>query len=77
MDKKLTLNLDENVIHNAKSQKTSLSRLIESYLNNLTSERKPNTDSSPLVDSLGGVISVDKDYDFKEGYIEYLMNKDK
>lgn len=67
MDAKLTLSLDKQVIESAKkyakSRKASLSKLIESYLNSLTGKRSRETNVSPLVASLTGVIpNDDKDH---------------
>lgn len=63
MDTKLTLKLDENVIARAKAfavkQKISLSQLIETYLDQLTSTRIQD-EVSPTVKRLSGVIDADK-----------------
>jgi len=79
MDTKLTLNVDKNVIEKAKayakSQKISLSRLIESYLASLISQKSKDIDISPLVESLSGVIELDKDFDYKQKYTDYLIEK--
>ena len=76
---KLTLNVDNNVIEKAKayakSQNISLSRLIESYLASLISQKSKDIDISPLVESLSGVIEIDKDFDYKEKYTDYLIEK--
>jgi hypothetical protein len=79
MDTKLTLNVDKAVIERAKeyarSQKISLSRLIESYLDSLTSKNSKDIEITPLVKSLSGVIKLDKDFNYKEAYTDYLMEK--
>ncbi|MFD0931741.1 DUF6364 family protein [Psychroflexus salinarum] len=78
MDKKLTLSLDERIIEAAKlyakSNKTSLSKLIESYLNSLSGKTKPS-EITPLVESLSGVISIDDNFDEKEEYTRFLIEK--
>jgi hypothetical protein len=78
MDKKLTLSLDESTIEAAKlyakSNKISLSKLIESYLNSLSSKTKPS-EITPLVESLSGVISIDDNFDEKEEYSRFLIEK--
>ncbi|UOB16214.1 DUF6364 family protein [Abyssalbus ytuae] len=80
MDKKLTLSLDQTVIEKAKdyakSNKISLSKLIESYLDTLT-KRTANKDLeiTPLVESLSGVIDLPEDFDVKKAYSEYLIEK--
>ena len=79
MDKKLTLSLDQNIIESAKqyakSNNVSLSKLIESYLNSLVKRKESTTDITPLVESLSGVISLDKKFDSKEKYTNYLIEK--
>ena len=79
MDTKLTLKLNEDIIEKAKeyakAKKTSLSDLIENYLQKLTSDKKANMKITPLVKSLSGVISLPKDYDDKKDYTDYLTNK--
>ena len=79
MDKKLTLSLDGTIIESAKtyakSNNTSLSKLIESYLMMLTKRKKNATDITPLVESLSGVITLDKDFDVKDSYADYLIEK--
>jgi hypothetical protein len=79
MNTKLTLNVDKRVIERAKkyskSRKISLSRLIESYLSSLTTNKKQDVEITPLVESLSGVIKLDKDFDYKESYTDYLIDK--
>lgn len=79
MDKKLTLSLNDNVIEiakqYAKTNNISLSKLIESYLSTLTSRETKETEITPLVKSLSGVISIDGDFDEKDAYTQYLIEK--
>jgi hypothetical protein len=79
MDTKLTLKLNEDIIAKAKeyakSRKTSLSDLIENYLQKITSDKNSNRTITPLVKSLSGVISLPKDANHKEDYTDYLINK--
>lgn len=79
MDTKLTLNVDKHVIEQAKeyakSQKISLSRLIESYLSSLISEKSTHIEITPLVESLSGVIELGNDFDYKKRYTDYLIEK--
>ena len=79
MDTKLTLKLNEDIIAKAKeyakSRKTSLSDLIENYLQKITSDKNNNRTITPLVKSLSGVISLPKDAEYKEDYTDYLINK--
>lgn len=79
MDTKLTLKLNEEIIEKAKeyaqSKKTSLSALIENYLQKLTSDKKSKHTITPLVKSLSGVINLPADYNEKKDYADYLTNK--
>jgi hypothetical protein len=80
MDTKLTLKLDQEIIEKAKlyasEKKLSLSRIIENYLNSLTSEKKNNDiQISPFVKSLSTGISIPADYDYKKDRATYLDKK--
>ena len=79
MNAKLTLNLDQTVIERAKeyakSNKISLSRLIESYLASLVNKKTGDVEITPLVDSLSGVIELDENYNYKTDYVDFLMKK--
>lgn len=79
MNTKLTLNLNKDIIENAKDyardNRVSLSKLIESYLNSLVGKEKRKTDVSPLVESLTGVIPERTDEQSKAEYYEYLNKK--
>ncbi|MFD0797799.1 DUF6364 family protein [Maribacter chungangensis] len=79
MDKKLTLSLDKSIIESAKnyakSNNISLSKLIESYLTTLTKRQRSSTEITPLVESLSGVINLDEDFDVKDDYTDYLIEK--
>jgi hypothetical protein len=79
MDAKLTLKLNSLVIDKAKSyakkKNTSLSRLIEGYLNHLTSSSESSEEVTPLVKSLTGVIDLPKAADTKSEYRKYLSKK--
>lgn len=78
MDSKLTLKLDKRTIEKAKkyakANKTSLSRMVESYLHSLTSSSSVDQEVTPLVDSLTGVIKIEES-DYKKGYTDYLSEK--
>ncbi|TDD96210.1 DUF6364 family protein [Flavobacterium cellulosilyticum] len=80
MDTKLTLKLDQEIIEKAKQyaaeKKVSLSRLIENYLNSLTSD-KTNDDFqiSPFVKSLSSGTKIPADYDYKKDRADYLEQK--
>jgi hypothetical protein len=79
MDRKLTLVLDKDIIERAKSyastKKTSLSKLIESYLDRVTADEQSKEEISPLVKSLSGVMAIPEDIDLKNDYANHLANK--
>ena len=81
METKLTLRLNESVIKRAKiyakKRKISLSKMIESYLDALTREKKDKRKIliSPLVENLSGVIELPSDFDYKKEYGDYLTEK--
>lgn len=79
METKLTLRLNDHVIEKAKQyaqkHKISLSKMVESYLNNVTNETVQEEEISPLVKSLSGVMHLPKEYDYKMDRAEYLSDK--
>ena len=81
METKLTLRLNGNVIERAKlyarSHEISLSKMIESYLDSLTREKKDENKTSitPLVASLSGVIKLPSDFEYKKEYRDYITEK--
>ena len=80
MDAKLTLKLDQEIIekakHYASEKKISLSRIIENYLNSLTSDKTNNDiQISPFVKSLSSGIKIPADYDYKKDRADYLEQK--
>lgn len=78
MNTKLTLNLDKDVIEEAKNyakyNKVSLSKLIENYLHSLTQKKERNEQVSPLVESLTGIIPADN-ISMENDYTTYLEQK--
>jgi len=81
METKLTLRLNDRVIERAKmyakKQRISLSKMIEFYLDSLTREKsdEKETDITPFVESLSGVINLPADFDYKKEYRDYLIKK--
>jgi hypothetical protein len=80
MDTKLTLKLDQEIIekakHYASEKKISLSRIVENYLNSLTSDKENNgIQISPFVKSLSSGIEIPADYDYKKDRADYLEQK--
>ena len=79
MDTKLTIKLDDDVISRAKRyahhRKTSLSKMIESYLDTVTKPDSDDIEITPLVKSLSGIISLPEDYDHKKDRTDYLIRK--
>jgi macrodomain Ter protein organizer (MatP/YcbG family) len=79
MDTKLTLKLEQKIIERAKDyakkHNTSLSKLIENYLQSLTKKADETEKISPLVKSLSGIVDIPKNYNHKEEYSDFLLNK--
>ena len=81
MDKKLTLSLNQQIIKKAKNyaknNSISLSKLIENYLNSLTTNQESISDgeTSALVDSLCGIIELPENFDYKKERAKYLVEK--
>jgi hypothetical protein len=79
METKLTLKLKKNIIDRAKKyahdQETSLSKLIENYLEAITSPSTGKDDISPLVKSISGVIKLPDDFSHKDYYHQHLNEK--
>lgn len=79
MNTKLTLNVNEGIIEQAKiyakENQISLSKLIENYLSSLTAEKRPARSVTPLVESLTGVIPTGTSDNYKDEYAEYLIKK--
>jgi len=79
MDTKLTIKLDNDVISRAKRyarhRRTSLSRMIESFLDSVTQNEVDDIEITPLVKSLTGVIKVPEDFDYKKERTDYLVKK--
>ncbi len=79
MDTKLTVKLEKSVIESAKyyarNHRTSLSRMIESYLETLTGKEVNNFEITPFVESLSGVVKLPNDYDYKDDFSNFLNKK--
>lgn len=81
MVKKLTLSLNQKVIEKAKKyakkNKTSLSKMIETYFDSLTNAQNNESEIeiTPLVESLCGVIELPEDFDYKKSKGKYLQEK--
>ncbi|MES2629213.1 MAG: DUF6364 family protein [Bacteroidota bacterium] len=80
MDTKLTLKLDQHIIEKAKlyaaDKKLSLSRLIENYLNVLTSGNVDKTiEVTPFINSLKTGVQIPADLDYKKEYADFLSKK--
>lgn len=81
MDTKLTLKLDQEIIEKAKKyaseKKLSLSRIIENYLNSLTSDKKIDNEIeiSPFIKSLRTGVKIPADLDYKKEYGDFLAEK--
>jgi hypothetical protein len=80
MNAKLTLKLSAVVISRAKDyakrRKTSLSKLVESYLDAITREEE-GVLITPLVKRLSGVLELPEDFDYRKERMEELQKKQK
>lgn len=80
MDTRLTLKLNQEVIVKAKKyasdKKLSLSRIVEFYLQSLTTEnRDDDFEISPFVKSISTGKSLPTDLNYKKEYSDQLMSK--
>ena len=79
METKLTLKIKKKTIEKgkryAKKKKTSLSRLVENYIERLASDEKEENEITPLVKSLSGIVRLPEGFNFKKGYSAFLAKK--
>ncbi len=80
MNAKLTLKLNKEDIDSAKVyagvRQTSLSALVEKYFVFLSgTQKKAKVQLSPIVGELSGIIKLPEDFDLKEEYADYLIEK--
>ncbi|WP_420319902.1 DUF6364 family protein [Flagellimonas sp.] len=80
MNTKLTLKLNQRVIEKAKTyaanKKMSLSRIVEAYLQSLTSEiDSVEFEISPFVKSIATGTEIPTDLDHKKEYSDHLIEK--
>lgn len=80
MEAKLTLRLDKGVIDRAKefakNKNVSLSRMVEKYFKAVLAKKQNEEKKySPLVEELSGIIHLDEEFNFKEDYTAYLIEK--
>lgn len=79
-DTKLTLKLNQKIIEKAKeyasNKKMSLSRIVEAYLQSLTSENDTSEfEFSPFVKSISTGTEIPADLNYQKEYSDYLINK--
>jgi hypothetical protein len=79
MNTKLTLKLDHRVIKKAKEyarlHNTSLSSMIESYLQKIIDGNLKGENITPLVKSLSGILDLPVDFDHKNDYSNLVVDK--
>ena len=79
METKLTLRLKRRTIEKAKDyahfHNISLSKMVESYFDGISQTKTNELDITPLVESLSGVIQLNKHQDYKSDYANYLIEK--
>jgi hypothetical protein len=78
---KLTLNIEQNVVENAKiyakNQKRSVSKLVEEYLASISLNKGANEFNSlgPITKELVGIIKIKRDVNYKDILTDALMEK--
>ena len=79
MNTKLTLNINSEIIIDAKayavSHEQSLSKLVETFLKGVNQIDKSEEKLTPLVEELSGCIKLDDYKKYKDEYADYLMEK--
>jgi len=79
MTTKLTLKLNKGTIEKAKKlasvRKTSISKMVENYLELISKEKNEKIKITPIVKSIAGVIKLPKNFDHKKDYSDYLEKK--
>ena len=81
MEKQITLHLDAEVVAaaeaNAKAEGTSLSRVVERYLERYTKSNAESEedDLSPRVRALSGIAKVPNDVTYDDLRMQYLREK--
>jgi len=79
MSTKLTLKVSQKTIEKAKTharkRKTSVSKLVENYLDKISSKEEEPTKITPLVKSLSGLLNKNKTLLNKGSYADYLSKK--
>lgn len=79
MARKLTLNVDENIIEKAKIYASetgkSLSCLVENYLKNLVEKHHPENTQKEKITKLSGKIQIPGDFDEEKILREYFEEK--
>ncbi len=80
MDTKLTLKLNREIIERAKKyasdKEMSLSRIVEVYLQSLTTDKKETDfEITPFVKSLATGKKIPTDLDYKKEYSDSLLKK--
>lgn len=79
MTTKLTLSVDDEVVKQAKriavEQGVSLSKLVEGFLRNLSSDHADADDMNPVLKKLSGSVHVPEDFDYRKELEEALLDK--
>jgi hypothetical protein len=80
MDAKLTLKINQRIIEKAKeyasNKKMSLSRIVEAYLQSLTSDNDISEfEISLFVKSISTGTEIPANLDYKKEYSDYLIKK--
>ncbi len=79
MKKRITITINKDLVESAKkyasAHDTTISHLVETYLNRLCNEIPSAVEISPLVRSLSGIITLQDNYNRKEAFTRHLIGK--
>jgi hypothetical protein len=79
MNKKLTLNIEKELIKAAKKyarqRDQSLSALVHKFFAILEEDINDTADITPAVKDLTGIVKLPEDYDHKKEYKDYIIKK--
>lgn len=79
MNTKLTLSLNQKIIEKikvyAKKHQLSLSKMVENYFNLVVKKTEFEATTSALVTELTGIINLPENFNEKDEYYDYLIEK--
>ena len=79
MNTKLTLNVDNKIISEAKQyanmRNESLSKLVEKFLKAISQTKIQSKKRTPIVEELSGCVKLNNIDNYKDDYADYLSEK--